>query len=164
MLVRLLCPFLHHPHLPPEVLLAPSGRWLGLDSSSVSVLGTGLRRELSGVGLPRAPAWAEAPCAAGALACSAEASCAAGLARCQVPGREKACGVRGRPRPPHENRAPLGASRVPLLPLGKDRKKAEHPARGCKKPVGWKQHINFLLWVSRWYVWEISFWRHACQL
>ncbi|XP_073937572.1 calmodulin-binding transcription activator 1 isoform X17 [Castor canadensis] len=23
-LVRLLCPFLHHPHLPPEVLLAPS--------------------------------------------------------------------------------------------------------------------------------------------
>lgn len=35
-LVRLLRPFFHHTYFPPEVLLAPSGRWLGLDSSCVA--------------------------------------------------------------------------------------------------------------------------------
>ena len=122
MLVRLLCPFLHHPHLPPEVLLAPSGRWLGLDSSSISGTGEGSAEGAESGGAPacgglrpRRPG----QLSFGMLTCGPEASCAIGPVQCQVPGKGETGGES--PCLPREDKVPPGASRVPQFPSKEDR-------------------------------------------
>lgn len=102
-----------------------------------------------GSGVQRLRAGVPRPELLGALACGAEARCVAGLVCCAMPGRGEAWGGGwGAVLPPHESKAPPGASRVARFPLDEDGEKAER-LPDCRMPVGRKLCVHILLWVSQ---------------
>lgn len=152
MLVRLLCPLLHHPYLPPEVLLAPSGRWLGRDTSPSPVPGP--------VRGGRRAGWGAPPALPGVSACGTQP--AVRLAWC-VLGRQDGSNPGGGPavcacRLSGERKAPPGAPRGPQCPLAGDRGAVSTlPLTRCRL----KAAQLFVPWAGHWHVWTVSLWRRA---